>query len=82
MNPNTLETQAIAITSIRPILSNDISKNKIDRIMMVLRGNDSDRTSIDLTEIRPLLLEDFSEADITRIMMALKLSKDNQGRLC
>ena len=77
MNPNALETQAIAITAIRPILSNDISKNKIDRIMMVIRGNDPDRISIDLTEIRPLLIEDFSEADITRVMMALKLSQAN-----
>lgn len=77
MNSNALEPQAIAITAIRPILSNDISKNKIDRIMMALRGNDHDRTSIDLTEIRPLLIEDFSEADITRIMMALKLSQAN-----
>ncbi|MFU2207776.1 hypothetical protein [Solidesulfovibrio sp. C21] len=77
MNPNALEPQAIAITAIRPILSNDISKNKIDRIMMALRGNDPDRTSIDLTEIRPLLLEDFSDGDINRIMMALKLSQAN-----
>jgi hypothetical protein len=77
MNPNTTETQPIAIAAIRPILSEDISKNKIDRIMMALQGNDPDRTSIDLTEIRPLLLEDFSEADITRIMMALKLSQVN-----
>ena len=77
MNSNPLEPQAIKITAIRPILSDDISKNKIDRIMMALRGNDPDRTSIDLTEIRPLLLEDFSEADITRIMMALKLSRVN-----
>ena len=77
MNSNALEPQAIEITAIRPILSEDISKNKIDRIMMALRGNDPDRTSIDLTEIRPLLLEDFSEADITRIMMALKLSRVN-----
>ena len=77
MNPNALEPQAIAITAIRPIISNDISKNKIDRIMMALRGNDPDRTSIDLKEIRPLLLEDFSEVEITRIMMALKLSQAN-----
>lgn len=77
MNPNALETQAIAITAIRPILSNDISKNKIDRIMMAIRGNDPDRTSINLAEIRPLLLEDFSDADITRVMMALKLSQAN-----
>jgi hypothetical protein len=77
MNPNALEPQAIALAAIRPILSDDISKNKIDRIMMILRSNDPDRTSIDLTEIRPLLLEDFSEADITRIMMALKLSQAN-----
>jgi len=77
MNPNALEPQAIKITAIRPILSDDISKNKIDRIMMAIRGNDPDRTSIDLTEIRPLLLEDFSEVEITRIMMALKLSQAN-----
>lgn len=77
MNPNALEPQAVAITAIRPILSNDISKNKIDRIMMAIRGNDPDRISIDLTEIRPLLIEDFSEADITRVMMALKLSQTN-----
>jgi hypothetical protein len=77
MNPNVLGTQAIAITAIRPILSNDISKNKIDRLMMAIRGNDPDRTSINLAEIRPLLLEDFSDADITRIMMALKLSQAN-----
>lgn len=77
MNPNALETQAFQIAAIRPILSDDISKNKIDRIMMILRSNDPDRTSIDLTEVRPLLLEDFSEADITRIMMALKLSQAN-----
>ena len=75
MNPNAREPQAIAITAIRPILSNDISKNKIDRIMMALRGNDPDRTSIDLTEIRPVLLEEFSDAGIARIMMALKLSQ-------
>ncbi|WP_029459562.1 hypothetical protein [Solidesulfovibrio alcoholivorans] len=77
MNPNVLETQAIPLAAIRPILSDDISKNKIDRIMMALRGNDPDRKSIDLTEIRPLLLEDFSEAEITRVMMALKLSQAN-----
>ena len=77
MNPDTFKPQTIALAAIRPILSEDISKNKIDRIMMALRGNDPDRTSIDLTEIRPLLLEDFSEADITRIMMALKLSRVN-----
>ena len=77
MNSNALEPQAITLAAIRPILSDDISKNKIDRIMMALRGNDSDRTSIDLTEIRPLLLEDFSDADITRVMMALKLSQTN-----
>ena len=77
MNSNTLKTQAIGITAIRPILSDDISKNKIDRLMMAIRGNDPDRTSIDLKEIRPLLLEDFSEVEITRIMMALKLSQAN-----
>ena len=77
MNPNALGTQAIALAAIRPILSDDISKNKIDRIMIALRGNDPDRTSIDLTEIRPLLLEDFSEVEITRVMMALKLSQTN-----
>ena len=77
MNPNVVEPQAIAIAAIRPILSEDISKNKIDRIMMTLRAKNPDRTSIDLKEIRPLLLEDFSEADITRIMMALKLSQAN-----
>ena len=77
MNSNALKPQAVAIAAIRPILSNDISKNKIDRIMMVIRGNDPDRISIDLTEIRPLLIEDFSEADITRVMMALKLSQAN-----
>ena len=37
MNPNALEPQAIAIAAIRPILSDDISKNKIDRIMMALK---------------------------------------------
>ena len=77
MNSNALEPQAIAITAIRPIISNDISKNKIDRLMMALRGNDPDRKSIDLKEIRPLLLEDFSDGDINRIMMALKLSQAN-----
>lgn len=77
MNPNALETQAIAIAAIRPILSEDISKNKIDRIMMTLRSNDPDRTSINLAEIRPLLLEDFSEVEITRVMMALKLPQAN-----
>ena len=77
MNSNALEPQAIKITAIRPILSDDISKNKIDRIMMALRGNDPDRKSIDLKEIRPLLLEDFSDGDINRIMMALKLSQTN-----
>ena len=77
MNSNALEPQAIAIAAIRPILSDDISKNKIDRIMMALRGNDPDRKSIDLKEIRPLLLEDFSDGDINRIMMALKLSQAN-----
>ncbi|MEL7640358.1 MAG: hypothetical protein AAGU21_12005 [Solidesulfovibrio sp.] len=77
MNPNALKPQAFEITAIRPILSDDISKNKIDRIMMALRGNDPDRTSIDLTEIRPLLIEDFSDGDINRIMMALKLSQAN-----
>jgi len=77
MNSNALETQSIALAAIRPILSEDISKNKIDRLMMALRGDDPDRISVDLTEIRPLLMEDFSDADITRIMMALKLSKAN-----
>ena len=77
MDSNALETQPIAIAAIRPILSEDISKNKIDRIMMTLRSNDPGRISIDLTEIRPLLMEDFSDADITRIMMALKLSQAN-----
>ena len=75
MNPNVLEPQAIAITAIRPILSEDISKNKIDRIMMTFRVNNPDMTSIDLTEIRPVLLEEFSDAGIARIMMALKLSQ-------
>lgn len=77
MNSNALEPQAIALAAIRPILSDDISKNKIDRIMMALRGNDPDRKSIDLKEIRHLLLEDFSDGDINRIMMALKLSQAN-----
>lgn len=77
MNSNALEPQAIALAAIRPILADDISKNKIDRLMMAIRGNDPHRISIDLIEIRPLLMEDFSEADITRIMMALKLSQAN-----
>jgi hypothetical protein len=77
MNPDATETQSIAIAAIRPILSEDISKNKIDRVLMTLRGNSPDRTSIDLTEIRPLLLEDFSDGDITRILMALKLYQVN-----
>lgn len=79
MNPKVLETQAIAITAIRPILSDDISKNKIDRLMMALRGNDPHRISIDLIEIRPLLMEDFFEADITRIMMAFVGDRPNES---
>jgi len=75
MNSFEIEPQDFNITEIRNILSDDFSKNEIDRIIMALRSNNPDRTSIDLNKIRPILLEDFSDDDINRVMMTLKLSQ-------
>ena len=78
MSSSKFESQTFTINGIRNILSDDISENKINRIVMAIRTRDSNRTSIDLKEIRPLLLDDFSLDDINKVMMTLKLSNENQ----
>jgi len=70
-----IESQIFRITDIRAILSDDFSKNEINRIIMALRTNHLDSAPIGLHEIRAILLDDFSMETINRVMMTLKLSQ-------
>ena len=65
----------VEISEIRGILSDDFSKNKIDRIIMALKSGDPDRGSFNLREIRPSLANDFSLGTINRVLMTLTLAK-------
>jgi hypothetical protein len=74
MNSFEIEPQDFNITEIRNILSDDFSKNEIDRVVMAIRTNHLDSAPIGLHEIRAILLDDFSMETINRVMMTLKLS--------
>lgn len=75
MTGDDTKLQAFHINEIRGLLSEDFSKNKIDRVIMALRSTDPSKLTFALHEIRSLLADDFSLATINRVLMALKLSQ-------
>lgn len=79
MNTDQTTRNAFKINDIRGLLSEDFSKNKIDRLIMALRSADPSKPTFDLHEIRPLLADDFSLATVNRVLMTLKLSNVNQA---
>ena len=75
MNADRSDNNTFEINEIRGLLSEDFSKNKIDRVIMALRSTDPSKPTFDLHEIRPLLADDFSLANVNRVLMALKLAQ-------
>ena len=75
MNTDRSDTNTFEINDIRGLLSEDFSRNKIDRVIMALRSTNPSQPTFALHEIRPLLADDFSLATVNRVLMTLKLAQ-------
>lgn len=75
MNTDRSDNNTFEINAIRDLLSEDFSRNKIDRVIMALRSTNPSQPTFALHEIRPLLADDFSLATVNRVLMTLKLAQ-------
>lgn len=75
MNTDRSDNNTFEINDIRGLLSEDFSKNKIDRLIMALRSTDPSKPAFAMHEIRPLLADDFSLVTVNRVLMTLRLAQ-------